>query len=75
MDATKSKDIFEIDLVLMITDDKGSLMEKIRRSHLEDNMALNSDNKATLLYITDLFQRTIWLTNNLLKVLKSTNLD
>jgi phosphate:Na+ symporter len=71
IEAMKSKDIIEIDILLNITDDKGSLMEKIRKIHLSDNMTLNADNKAVLLYITDLFQRTIWLINGWAKFLKS----
>ena len=69
-EASKSKHKYDIDLLLKITDDKGALMEKIRRDHLVDNEDISAEQKAVLLYVTDLFQRTIWLLNNWAKYLK-----
>ena len=64
VEAINSKEELDIELLLLITDDKGQLMEQIRRYHLSEIHDLSPDDKASLLYITDLYQRTIWLLNN-----------
>ena len=71
LEATKTKDDFDIDILQNMTNDKGPLMEKIRKSHLNNNDGLDSDSKSVLLYVTDLYQRTIWLINNWSKTLRS----
>ena len=63
-EATKSKDQFDVEILLKITGDKGPVMEKIRKNHLAEDQVLNPGEKVVLLYTTDLFQRTIWLLNN-----------
>ena len=63
-EATKSKNGNDINLLIKITDDKGALMEKIRKVYLVDIVESNSEHRAALLYVTDLFQRTIWLLNS-----------
>lgn len=63
-EATKSKDEFDVGILLKITSDRGALMEKIRKYHLSEDQGLNQGEKVVLLYITDLFQRTIWLLNS-----------
>ena len=70
VEATKSKDQLDIDILLKITADKGPLMEQIRRYHLAEVQGLNPDDKAAILHITDLYQRTVWLLNSWTKYIK-----
>ena len=72
-EATKSKNRNDINLLLKMTDDKGALMERIRKVYLVDIVESNSEHKAALLYVTDLFQRTAWLLNGWAKAI-NTNL-
>jgi phosphate:Na+ symporter len=73
-EATQSKDPLDISLLLSITADKGPLMEKIRKFHLEENSDLSQESKAVILYMTELFQRTVWLIHSWAKGLKTDSL-
>jgi hypothetical protein len=70
LEATKSKNQLDSEILLQLTEDKGPLMEQIRRYHLSEKQDLSLDDKALLLDITDLFQRTVWLLNNWAKSIK-----
>lgn len=64
IDAAVSNDEFDADMLLNITADRGPLMEKIRKSYLSGDKQLSPEERGALLYVTDLFQRIIWLANN-----------
>ncbi len=64
VETTKSKNFSEIEMLLKITSDKGSLMEKTRKFYFSENQNLSQEDKAALLYITALFERTVWLLNS-----------
>ena len=74
-EATKSNDEFDVGILLKITSDKGPLMEKIRKYHLSEDQGLNQGEKVVLLYITDLFQRTIWLLNSWAKTISPLHVE
>ena len=75
LETTRTSEKADIEILLNITDDKGGLMERIRKSYLNGDNLLNSDEKTVLLYVTDLFQRTVWLINNWAKTLKPVDIS
>lgn len=62
-ETAQSGDEFDLNLVLGATDDRGEMMERIRRQYLDKDSDIRHEDKPLLLYITDLFQRIIWLSN------------
>jgi phosphate:Na+ symporter len=62
-DAAKSHDEFDLMMVINATNDRGDLMERIRKQYLSLDSDIQAEDKPLLLYITDLFQRIIWLSN------------
>ncbi|MCO5250190.1 MAG: hypothetical protein M9949_02065 [Candidatus Kapabacteria bacterium] len=49
--------------IINATNDRGDLMERIRKQYLSLDSDIQAEDKPLLLYITDLFQRIIWLSN------------
>jgi phosphate:Na+ symporter len=49
--------------LIFMTSDKGSLMEKIRGKYLSDYEDPTGAIRKTMMYVTDLYQRIIWLVN------------
>lgn len=47
--------------LLRLTDDRSEMMERVRREYLSAESGLNHDEKATLLHLTGLFERLVWL--------------
>mgnify|MGYP002348622774 CR=1 FL=1 len=62
-ETAKSNDIFDVDILINITDDKSSLMDKLRKNNLGKENLLNNEERANFLHSTDLFQRIIWFVN------------
>jgi len=59
-DALKSKDPIDVDLLVSMTDDRGSMMERLRaRNRLKDKQS--TSDVAALHYATTLFERNVWL--------------
>lgn len=54
---------FSIEHLISMTSDKGSLMEKIRGKYLSGYEDPTGNIRKTMMYVTDLFQRIIWLVN------------
>ncbi|MBE0477744.1 Na/Pi cotransporter family protein [Candidatus Aerophobetes bacterium] len=71
VDAMESSEKSEVDLLINITEDRGDLMEKIRRIYLTSDTALDVPDKSTLLYITNLYERIVWLIRRWATLLKS----
>ncbi|MDP4126253.1 MAG: hypothetical protein Q8912_04840 [Bacillota bacterium] len=46
-----------------MTSDKGSLMEQIRSKYLSVYEGPSGNARKTMMYVTDLYQRIIWLIN------------
>jgi phosphate:Na+ symporter len=63
-DALKSRDPVDVDLLVSLTDDRGSMMERLRNRYRLENADTASD-VAALHYATSLFERNIWLVRQL----------
>ncbi|GAI63905.1 unnamed protein product, partial [marine sediment metagenome] len=57
VDAMESPEEYNIDLLISITEDRGDLMERIRKMYLTSERGLEVADKSTLLYLTNLYER------------------
>lgn len=69
IDAMRSGDRDRVELLASITEDRGSLMEQIRQKYLEDDAAVSASDRAVLLQVTSVFERVIWMTQRLARLL------
>jgi phosphate:Na+ symporter len=60
VDVTESSDQTDLDILASLTSDKGQLMEKIRRSYLSSEAGLSTEERSLILYVTNLFERSVW---------------
>jgi phosphate:Na+ symporter len=58
-----------IDLLVGITEDRGDLMEQIRQGYLAEESSIDPHDRAVLLQVTNLFERIIWMTQRLARLL------
>ena len=65
IEAVESPDAESVDLLLQITGDRGELMERIRQECLTDQQAISASDRAVLLQATSIFERVIWMTQRL----------
>jgi phosphate:Na+ symporter len=63
-DALSSKDEGDIDMLIRLTDDRGGMMERLRKRMQVDEM-LDVENLSALHYATTLFERNVWLLRQL----------
>lgn len=59
-DVAVRKDDMDIRILLELSKDRGGMMEEIRKSHMTGDTEIPSAEKPVLLFVTDLFQRSIW---------------
>ena len=71
VDAMESPEEYNIDLLISITEDRGDLMERIRKMYLTSERGLEIADKSTLLYLTNLYERIVWLIRRWATLLKS----
>ncbi|HSI07671.1 MAG: Na/Pi symporter [Rariglobus sp.] len=71
LDAARSADPDEVDMLLRMTADRGDLMERLRRNLLSGPQPLDHQQKSHLFYLTSLFERAVWLLRQLATLLKS----
>lgn len=64
LDALQSKDALDLNLLTNMTDDRGSMMERLR-SRVAVEETGNVGNVAALHYATTLFERNVWLLRQL----------
>jgi phosphate:Na+ symporter len=64
-DALKSRDTADVDLLVSLTDDRGSMMERLRNRYRLENADATATNVAALHYATSLFERNVWLVRQL----------
>jgi phosphate:Na+ symporter len=57
-----------VDLLTAITGDRSDLIERIRQRFLADETAVNAAERAALLHITNVFERTTWMTHRLARM-------
>jgi len=60
IETTASGNADDLEILITLTSDKGGLMEKIRRSYLSSENNLSLDERALILYMTNLYERSIW---------------
>jgi phosphate:Na+ symporter len=67
--ALEAGDRERIDLLVHITEDRGDLMEQIRQSYLAEESSIDAHDRAVLLHVTNVFERIIWMTQRLARLL------
>ena len=60
IEATESTDEADLEILITLTSDRGQLMEKIRRVYLSSEKDLSLEERSLILYITNLFERSVW---------------
>lgn len=65
LEAVRSADPADGELLLKLTADRGDLMERLRRNLLGGAQPLDHEQKASLFYLTSLFERAVWLLRQL----------
>ncbi len=66
LDALRSGDATDLDMLLAMSADRGELMERLRRQLLVVSApALDHGRKSDLFYLTSLFERAVWLLRQL----------
>lgn len=60
IEATESDDDGDLEILITLTSDKGPLMEKTRRSYLSSEKVLSPEDRALILYVTNLYERSVW---------------
>ena len=61
VDCLKSRDQADLATFAAMTEDRGTMMEGIRRTYAEGDAALDHKDKAGLFHLTSLFERIVWL--------------
>jgi len=61
IEASESGDGDDLDILITLTSDRGQLMEKIRRIYLSSEKDLSPEERSLILYITNLFERSVWM--------------
>jgi hypothetical protein len=67
--ALETGDRERIELLVDITGDRDDLMEHIRQSYLAEESSVDSHDRAVLLRVTNVFERTIWMMQRLARLL------
>jgi phosphate:Na+ symporter len=65
VDACRGGEEFDVELLLNMTADRGDLMERIRSLHFSATDNKDMQHQANLLYLTTLFERLVWMFNQL----------
>jgi phosphate:Na+ symporter len=73
IEVTESLDRTDLDVLVSLTSDKGQLMEKIRRSYLSSEIGFNPEERSLILYVTNLFERSVWTLGRYARLLPSEN--
>jgi phosphate:Na+ symporter len=61
IDCWKTRDEDDLATFAAMTEDRGTMMERIRRTYAEGDAGLEHKDKAGLFHLTSLFERIIWL--------------
>ena len=61
VDAVQTGDAMDIELLQRMTEDRGDMMERLRRAYINAERELAHQDRATLFYITSLFERGTWI--------------
>ena len=58
-----------VEVLIQITEDRGDLMERIRQDYLADQGEVSPADRAVLLQATSVFERVIWMTQRLARLI------
>ena len=58
-----------LEMLIQITGDRGNLMERIRQDYMADEGSIVSTDRTVLLQATSIFERIIWMTQRLARLL------
>lgn len=64
-DAWATRDAIDLEMLLKLTEDRGEMMERLRRSCQAQGVGISPDESSTLSYATTLFERMVWLLRQL----------
>jgi phosphate:Na+ symporter len=70
IDATSSDDPDARALLATITEDRGDLVERIRRQYLTDETGVGSAERGLLLQVTSTFERVVWMVQRLSRLIE-----
>jgi len=65
IDAENSGNADDLDRFIAITGDKSGVMEKVRGTYLSEENSVTVVDRSAILYVTDLYQRGVWLAHHL----------
>ncbi|MFO7445909.1 MAG: Na/Pi symporter [Ignavibacteriaceae bacterium] len=68
-EAVESREHTDIEILFHVTADKGDLMERIRKTYLDRELSLEYEDKAILLFLTNIFERIVWMLNQVSRLL------
>src|SRR5262245_44428361 len=63
------------DLLVLITGDRGDMLERIRQEHLSDERSLSIADRAVLLQMTSTFERIIWMAQRFARLIAPGSVD
>lgn len=69
VEALESGDPAQVAMLIEITEDRGDLMERIRQNYLADAPSVGPADRAVLLQVTSIFERVIWMTQRLARLI------
>jgi len=71
LDAMHTQDSVHLTLLQSMTSDRSKMMESIRNSYLKSEERLDQNEKSDLLYMTNLFERSVWIMGQLGKMIEN----
>ena len=71
IDALESTDAEAGELLLQITEDRGDFVERIRQDYLAEESGASSGDRAVLLQVTSIFERVVWMTQRLARLIEA----
>lgn len=74
-EARASEDALDAELLVAMTSDRGEMMERIRSADLGAERGVGVEARANLLYMTTLFERSVWITHRLARALAASGGD
>jgi phosphate:Na+ symporter len=69
LDALESGEKEPVELLVKITEDRGDLVERIRQEYLAGEGSASAADRAVLLQVTSIFERIIWMTQRLARLI------
>ena len=71
IDALDSQDPVDIDTLVLMTSDQGQVLEEMRHTYLQRESGFTSVEKASILLVSNIFERAVWITNQVGRLLRT----